>query len=646
MTRALLAGAALALAVVPASARAQTVAIDPSTKAQAIDGFGTCLSGDEGQQAWFQDLYYGDLGASILRVDLTPSFKAPYSEFAYNSPWFHNSPALPGPDGNNVRTYTSASDYTRAWAGRSAKIAVMGEDIAANVALFDFDAQAPKTQGAMAQAGLARRAALGDFKLYGSLWSPPPWVKISSGHSISGQSGILPVNGTPWPFIWGGNFAGGRLDVSGTPLAALGNTSALTQFARSLAAWLRGFQDKFGVQFWGISIQNEVNFEEFYNSCSYPLSSQYLAALKAARAELDKYPDLAPIRILGPEDLLGGDGWGLWQYGGGSDVTHKNLQYLKEIAADPDAAQAIHGFAIHGYAPDGMSSAGASAKPWDWWAHGWTSAPAAGLPTSVKGFTTYGKASWMTETSGEKTAWLAPATGFPADGAFSIALKIHQALTSGRESAWLYWQLTDGKAAAEQTLTDATLRASAPKLAAARHFFRYIRPGAQRIGATVAGAADLYASAYLHEASGALTVVLVNAAATDRTATVQVPVALSLSALDAYTSKKDSSWVKGSAALAAGSAAVPVPGYGVVTLVGTPPGPPAHDAGTAAPDAAAAPGGPDASTPTADAGAPAADASSPEGPQVASGCACSTAAGPLLAGALALVALARRRRLG
>jgi hypothetical protein len=51
-------------------------------------------------------------------------------------------------------------------------------------------------------------------------------------------------------------------------------------------------------------MQNEVNFEEFYNSCTYPLSSQYIKALKATRAELDKYNDLKDIKLMGPEDLM------------------------------------------------------------------------------------------------------------------------------------------------------------------------------------------------------------------------------------------------------------------------------------------------------------------------------------------------------
>src|SRR5689334_12517375 len=339
----------------PASAQTVTVDTSPAGRAQVIDGFGTCLSGTEAQSDWWRSLYFDDLRASIVRFDIVPRFTAPYSDFTYNSPWYHNNPALPGPDGNNVRTYTGASDYGKQWSGRSAAIAVMGPDIDANIAYFDYDDDVPKTAGLLAQVGDGKKAALGDFKLIASMWSPAPWLKVTSGNTISGQSNNYPVNGTPWPFIWGGNFSGGKLDVSGTPRAEFddssrggaGKTSALVQFARGLAAYLRGFQKKFGVQLYAVSIQNELNFETFYNSAYYPLSSDYIAALTAARSELDKYDDLKPIRIMGPEDLLGGDGYGMWQYGGGSGVTHKNLQYLSNIAADAKAASAVSFFNIH-----------------------------------------------------------------------------------------------------------------------------------------------------------------------------------------------------------------------------------------------------------------------------------------------------------
>ena len=324
-----------------------TVTLDTSAagRQQTIDGFGTCLGGTEGQQPWWQTLYFDNLRCTLLRVDLTPQFISPYSDYTYNSPWFHNHPALPGPDNNNVRTYTNAADYTRAFASQQAPIAVMGPDIDQIAAYFNFAADGLKTAGTVAQLGFGKRKTLGDFKLFGSLWSPAPWIKISSGNTISGQSGVLPANGTAWPFIWNGNFAGGKLDVSDTPhpvfddssQGGTGPTSALTQFARCTAAYLRGFQNHYGVRFYAVSLQNELNFEEFYNSATYPLSSQYIAALKRLRAELDKYPDLAGIKLEGPEDLLGSDAYAFWQYGSGATAVHKNLQYLQNIAADPQA---------------------------------------------------------------------------------------------------------------------------------------------------------------------------------------------------------------------------------------------------------------------------------------------------------------------
>ena len=541
-----------------------------------MDGFGTCISGTEGEQAWWQNLFFDDLRASILRMDLTPAFKSPYSDFTYNSPWFHNNPALPGPDNNNARTYTNASDYTRLFAGRHAQIAVLGPDINQNTNYFNFSADGPRVAGTLARLGAGKTARLGDFKLIGSHWSPAPWVKISSGNKIGGQSGIYPTNGTSWPFIWGGNFAGGRLDTSGTPraefddssLGGTGPTSALTQFARCTAAYLRGFQSAFDVRFYAVSIQNELNFEEFYNSCTYPLSSNYLSALKAVRAELDKYPDLAPIQLMGPEDLLGGDPYGMWQFGGGSSVTHKNLQYLQNLATDPQAAAAATFFCIHGYASDGVNAANATPTVWNWWANGWTTSPAAGIPSNVHGYSFYGKKSWMTETSGENPAWLSPATGYPNAGAWSLALRIHQALTTGRQSAWVYWQMTDGNAAGAQTLTSSTLLTNSAKYVAAKHFFRYIRPGAIAVNAAVGGSTNLLASAYLDETNRTLTVVLLNASSAPLAATINVPSAPGIQSFRTFTSANSSYWQTSVATITNGTVTLPVPGYGLVTLYG------------------------------------------------------------------------------
>lgn len=566
----------LVLSGLTLSLSAQTISIDASSsgRKQVIDGFGTCLSGTSGEKSWFQNLYYDDAECSILRVDLVPRFASPYSDNTYNSPWFHNNPALPGPDGNNVRTYTNASDYTRTFDNKQAQIAVMSTDIQDNISKFDYNSELPRVGIAMAKKGVEKRTQLGDFKLTGSIWSPAPWLKISSGNTNSGNGYPLPINNPTYPFIWFDNFSGGKLDVSNTPLPVFfdgeQNTSALTQFARSTAAYIKGYQDKVGAKFYALSIQNELNFETFYNSAFYPLSSQYIAALKAVRAEFDKYPDLKDIKLIGPEDLLSGPDYALWQYGGGATAVHKNLQYLTEIAKDPVAQSAIDFYCIHGYSADGIGSAGANPVSWDRWSNGWENSPAAGIPANVKGFTAYNKKSWMTETSGEKPEWLSPSSGFPNQGAFSIALNIHQALTTGNESAYVYWQMSDGKVAAGENLTDESSNSKSPKYNAFKHFSKFIKPNSVRLQTSIAGGnSTLNVSAYIHDENNSLTIVIVNASASTQTVTVNIPsVPFILNELDSYTSSNDNYWEKNIANINAGNTVVNVPAYGIVTLYG------------------------------------------------------------------------------
>ncbi len=627
----------IVLLFAPARARAQAVAIDSTTRYQTIDGFGTCLSGTEAQQSWWQQLYFDDLQASMVRMDLTPAFTATYSAESYCSPWFGQPAPLNldtatsgdnGPDGTRTRPYTSAADYSDSFGGCSAPIAVMGSDLDTNVTLFDFAAQA--VPGLVAQLGVMNATQLGGFKLYGSMWSPAPWVKMTSGNTIAAEAWPGPT-AVPWPFIWGGNFAGGILDVSGTPLSQLNDgtadTSALTQFARGLAAFLRGFQNTYSVQFSAISIQNELDFEEFYNSAKYPLAAQYVAALLAARAELDQYPDLANIKIIGPEDVIGDDAYALWQYGSGSTENDKNLKFVQAVEADAGSAAALGGFAIHGYGADGVASAGANAQGWDWWANGWTASPAAGIPANVAGFTSFGLESWMTETSGEDVEWLASSTGdggFPDNGSFSIAVELYDALTTGQESAWLYWQLTDGSPSNDSdvgTLTDATQLANAAKYNAVKHYFRYIRPGAQRVAATVSGGGSVLASAFVLDTAPALTVVLINEATTAATVAMTLPATPAVTSFEAHTSSNGSYWQPSTVGVIGGTASVPIPGYGVVTLYGTAGG--GADGGVAALDGGA----------TVDAGAPARDAGGvgdAGGPRTDSGVAVEPDAGMVL----------------
>lgn len=558
-----------------------TITVFLEDRQQVIDGFGAHQGDDDVNQSWWQDLFFDDLGATIYRVDLTPKLVSPYADLNVYSPWFMGSGTNSvfnledndnpnGPEGNRVRTYTGPADYSRSFGGENAPIAVMGPDIAANVNFFRY-----QENGAIST-GLAKKTELGDFKLIGSMWSPLPWVKVSSGNDYGQNWWPGPVQGTPWPFIWGGNYAGGRLDVSGTPLEVFndgnGPTSSLTQFARSTAAYIRGFQQYHQVQFYAISIQNELNFEQFYNSATYPLSAQYISAIKAIRAEFDKYDDLKDILIMGPEDLLGGDAYGMWQYGGGNDPTHKNLQYLQSLEADPEALEIIDFFCIHGYDGSGVSSSGAASKLWDWWANGWNESPANGIPSNVKGFTAYNKKSWMTETSGEDPAWLAPANAYPSNGGWGTALRIHQALTVGRESAWVYWTFSesgDNGQATGFSLTSQSTGATSPKYVGAKHFFRHIRPGSYRIGTSAETEAEVLSSAYTHEGNGTLTVVLLNTSSSNQSRTLDIPgLENDQLTFDQFTSSNGQYWQSSSVDFVNGRATIDLPAYSVITLHG------------------------------------------------------------------------------
>jgi O-glycosyl hydrolase len=528
-----------------------SIAVDLTKRFQVIDGFGTTGSGEAAHQDWYGDLFYEELRASILRVDITPKFRAPYSDDAYNSPWFHNSPPLPGPDGNNVRTYRDASDYTREWNGQRARIAVLGPEIEKNIQLLDFDDPGLQHLGLLAQRGLREKAALGDFKLLGSLWSPAPWLKRSSGGQYGDSSDIMPKRGTPFPFIWGGNFAGGALDTSGKPVPAFddralggtGATSALTQFARGLSAFLLGFQRKFAVPFHAISIQNELGFEVFYNSCAYRRTEDYVAALKAARAELDRHPELRSVQIIGPEDLLGEDGYSMWQFGAGEDSVPKNLKFMAAVAADPEAKQALAWFAVHGYALDGVHAANNQAGSWKLWSEGWQSAPGGDLPDHVKGARAYGKKSWMTEISGEPPRWTGDTEASMSDSALGIAIKIHNALTVGDQSAWLYWTLATDKPVDTFALTDEKAGKNAPKFVATKHYFHFIRPGARRVATELKGGTrGMYASAFLHEDKRQLIVVLINSGASERRVSVTGFEVGSKTQVEGFTSIADAPW--------------------------------------------------------------------------------------------------------
>ena len=227
------------------------------------------------------------------------------------------------------------------------------------------------------------------------------------------------------------------------------------EYAEQVAAMIILAQKNWGINITDVTIQNELLFTEFYGSCVYHPEG----AREAVRALMHKFrKEGIKTRIFMPEDMM---------------VYDRMMAYIKPTMADPETSKFPGGFCTHrlgGY--DVVQRWYESTKQ-------------------------YGRENWMTETGGHPQTWT---------GAMNMAEDMYDYLVGGSFNAWIYERLT-GDAGADSTLF--TNGKPAPKYYAAKHYFRYVRPGAVRVEAQSPDG-DLLVSAYRHDVDGTLTVVLIN----------------------------------------------------------------------------------------------------------------------------------------
>ncbi|TVR50455.1 MAG: hypothetical protein EA425_10030, partial [Puniceicoccaceae bacterium] len=100
-------------------------------------------------------------------------------------------------------------------------------------------------------------------RIVGSLWTPPHWMKGPTGES-SDFVGIAGTN-TPTPFLsdmvvpWmqanprpTGDSVGGRLKTE--------DPWTLEQYGRYIASWVAGWNQRYEVPLYAVSLQNESTF--------------------------------------------------------------------------------------------------------------------------------------------------------------------------------------------------------------------------------------------------------------------------------------------------------------------------------------------------------------------------------------------------
>lgn len=233
------------------------------------------------------------------------------------------------------------------------------------------------------------------------------------------------------------------------------------EFAEWIALYLKGMKEAEGIEFTSISPQNELLFVQPYGSCVYN-PEQIREAVRTIGRRLQR--EGLSTALMVPEEM----GW-----------YERFRQYLVPIMQDPETRSFPGFFCAHGWGSDTN------------WERMGT------LPRE------FGRKLWMTETSGQTPDW---------PGALALGEDLHRVLALGNASAYVYWQITSATEPNRFGLLAAGRHTN--KSLVAKHFFRYIRPGAVRIG-LVQSDAQLLASAYLHESDRTLTVVVLHPGRTE-----------------------------------------------------------------------------------------------------------------------------------
>ena len=291
------------------------------------------------------------------------------------------------------------------------------------------------------------------LRFFTSFLSPPGWMKVS-GQAAGTATGTNDYDLTDCKLKEGYD----------------------TVWANHVVKYLRLMRDSTGVDFWGVSHQNEPAFVVQYASCVY--SPQRYAS--AAGAVGNAIQDAGiPSKLIGAEDIH-------WNFG----------SFERVIRDDPVVRDHFVRWAYHGYSDYVHADTGA-----------------------FQGETSTDKPLWMSETSGGLY-------GGHDDGlnnwpkAMVLARAISRSLRDTKVSAWVYQAIqttcTTGDAAkAYGLMADGTPTA---KYYASLHFYRYIRPGARQVASTSSDSSVLVVAFYNADDS-CHTIVAVNGATGTKTIT-------------------------------------------------------------------------------------------------------------------------------
>jgi O-glycosyl hydrolase len=305
-----------------------------------------------------------------------------------------------------------------------------------------------------------------DLKFIFTVWSPPSSMKVK----VENNTRLI---GTPHPF---GAKQGGALDP--TKYAA---------FADWLNDGIQLYRNE-GIEPYAISPQNEPFFVQSFNSCWY--KQEWYPEMLVGAIPMVKSAN-PEVKIFGSEGMLE------------MEAADHNWPwfYHKQILDNAQARANVDILAVHGYS-DGVAPTSGSTLGHLWASHKSHFADP------------MGKRQWMTETSGYEDGWSAN------PGAFSLALDIMSGLNHGNISAWVWWQGSENPGSSSIgrfALMNGAVKGK--KYYVSKQFYRYIRPGAVRVGAASTNP-NVFVSAFRHDSQGTQTIVLANTSTSTQSVTV------------------------------------------------------------------------------------------------------------------------------
>lgn len=464
---------AVVIAMVAACGRAdaeQTVHVDLNQRYQTIDGFGTCLIGWDRDYdrlyatEAFQRVYAEEVGCSMLRINM----------------W---GPVMQVPE-EDWRDITYKKFYLRSRGHRARTF-------------LEFARAVKKLNP--------------QIKLVGSVWTPPPWMKINQAITDD-HSGA--ISGDSYAY------KGGTITNRVKP-------ELFRHFAKWMVEMVKMHEAE-GVPFYAVSIGNEVMFTQSFDSCVW--TAEDYATVVRYLGEMLESEGLGHVKIFGPETMTGHN----WETA--------NPLYIRELMKDPETAKHFDIFATHGYT-DGFQTDTSSETAIEF----------------RKLIEPYGRRFWITEGGTGLHNWPLPLT--------QIGSRLHNALVHGNASAVMPWQISE-KTPEQQGMM--VFDRQTHKTHVATHYFRFIRPGAVRVDASPSDG-QVIASAYLHEADRMLTMVLTNPTLRDQTVTVRVsPLPDGLSQMQAYrTSESEEVKLVDPVTVEDGAMTITLAAESIVTLQGS-----------------------------------------------------------------------------